>query len=108
MRFSERQGFKRVREILQTDSIDEGLRSRLWNVFMHRCINAADSEYLYRTGKNAFRTFCAALWHDYFKRPTDEIPDLVTRTIEEIRKYFFNCNWYEVYDFVEFVAHRPI
>lgn len=75
---------------------------------MHRCINAADSEYLYRTGKNAFRTFCAALWHDYFKRPTDEIPDLVTRTIEEIRKYFFNCNWYEVYDFVEFVAHRPI
>jgi len=51
---------------------------------------------------------CEALWHDYFKRPTDRIPDLVTRTTEEIRKYFFNCEWYEVYDFVEFVAHRPI
>jgi hypothetical protein len=108
MRFSERQGFKKVREILQTDSIDDGLRSRLWNVFMDRCLNASDSEFLYRSGKNRFRDFCAALWHDYFKRPTDCIPDLVTRTTEEIRKYFFNCEWYEVYDFVEFVAHRPI
>jgi hypothetical protein len=39
----------------QTDSIDDGLRSRLWNVFMDRCLNASDSEFLYRSGKNRFR-----------------------------------------------------
>ena len=108
MRFSERQGFKKVREILQTDSIDDGLRSRLWNVFMDRCLNASDSEFLYRSGKNRFRDFCAALWHDHFKRPVDGIPDTVLGVIGQIRQHFFSCQWYEVYDFVEFVANRPI
>lgn len=109
MRFSERQGFNKVKQILQTDSMDDGLRSRLWNVFMNQCINAAsDSQYLYYAGKGRFREFCSALWHDHFKRPTDEIPDSVTRTIEGIRTYFFARDWYEVYDFVEFVAHRSI
>jgi hypothetical protein len=109
MRFSERQGFKKVKQILQTDSMDDGLRSRLWNVFMNQCINAAsDSKYLYDAGKSRFREFCAALWHDHFKRPIDEIPDTVTRTIEGIRNYFFARDWYEVYDFVEFVANHSI
>jgi hypothetical protein len=108
MRFSERQGFKKVREILQTDSMDDGLRNRLWNVFMDECLNASDSDFLYVRGKDLFRRFCATLWHDHFKLRVDGIPDTVLRTIEQIRHHFFSCEWYEAYDFVEFVAHRPI
>jgi hypothetical protein len=89
--------------------MDDGLRSRLWNVFTKRCINAAsDSQYLYYSGKIPFLNLCSALWHDHFRRPVDEIPDAVVRKIEQIRHHFFSCDWYEVYDFVEFVANRPI
>jgi hypothetical protein len=80
----------------------------LWNVFMSRCINASDSQYLYHAGRSRFNNFCSALWHDHLKRPVDEIPDTVARMIEQIRQHFFSSDWYEVYDFVEFVANRPI
>ena len=108
MKFSERQGFKKPREILQTDSMDDGLRNPLWNVFMDRCLNASDSDFLYHGGKGLFRNFCSTLWHDHLKLRVDGIPDTVVRTIEQIRHHFFACDWYEVYDFVEFVANRPI
>jgi hypothetical protein len=76
--------------------------------FLSQCINASSSDYLYDRGRASFGHLCSVLWHDYFKRPTDEIPDTITGKIGRIREYFFACDWYEVYDFVEFVAYRPI
>src|SRR5579862_7225556 len=108
MRFSERQGFRKVSQILQTDSMDVALRNRLWNVFINRCLNASDPEFLWRAGKANFRDFCLTLWHDHLKRPNDTIADTSSAAIGQIRQHFFGCDWCEVYDFVEFVASRPI
>ncbi len=108
MRFSERQGFKKVSQILQTDSMDVGLRNRLWNVFMSSCMNAHDETFLWYHGKAQFRSFCLTLWHDHLKRPGDTIADTTSAAINQIRQHFFGCDWYEVYDFVEFAANRPI
>jgi hypothetical protein len=47
------------------------------------------------------------LWDNYFKRPIDTIPEETQRCYEEIRKYFFGCEWFEVYDFLEFIVENP-
>jgi len=98
--FSERMGLKRGRTQFQVDEVDYKLRSRLWNKF----ISIYWSELLrdYRT----FREFAEKLWDNYFKRPIDTIPENPHKCYEEIRKYFFNCKWFEVYDLLEFIVEN--
>ena len=98
--FSERMGLKRGRTQFQVDEVDYKLRSRLWNKF----ISIYWSELLrdYRT----FREFAEKLWDNYFKRPIDTIPEDPHKCREEIRKYFFNCKWFEVYDLLEFIVEN--
>ncbi|MDQ2399311.1 AbiJ-NTD4 domain-containing protein, partial [Acinetobacter baumannii] len=45
-------------------------------------------------------------WHNLFKMPIDNMPNNFRNVIERIRKYFFECKWYEVYDFIEFTAQN--
>jgi len=51
-------------------------------------------------------TFLTILWDSYFKLPIDTIPSYWTGSLKAIRKYFFGCNWYQVYNFIEFVANN--
>lgn len=44
------------------------------------------------------------LWINYFKWQIDTLEDYWQSTYAQIRKYFFQCEWYEVYDFVEYIA----
>jgi hypothetical protein len=105
MSFSERQSLKPIRQVLQTDSMDPGLRNRLWNVFIGTCLHYSGFSMSYPDNA-AFQRFCWSLWHDHFKMPVDTIPDFPNKVMVEIRKYFFGCQWYETYDFIEFVANR--
>ncbi len=50
--------------------------------------------------------FNEILWDNYFKRPTDTVPIDPRECYNEIRKYFFECEWYEVYDFLEFIVEN--
>ena len=50
------------------------------------------------------QTLCHNLWFDYFKRPLDTMDKVWASVIRDVRVYFFQCEWYEVYDLVEFVA----
>jgi len=50
-----------------------------------------------------FPLYFQRVWHEYFKRPIDTIPEWPIEAIKQIRNYFFTCQWYEVYDFMEFV-----
>lgn len=45
-----------------------------------------------------------SLWLHYFKRPTDTIDQYWQECYARLRSYFFQAKWYEVYDFIEFVA----
>lgn len=105
MRFSERYGYKRVREIVQIDSVDERLRNRLWNVLkVHVWDNSVDYAFSYDPD---FDSLSHDFWDDYLGARLDELGgDSNPRA--ELRDYFFTCEWHEVYDFIEFVAeHYP-
>ena len=113
MPFSERYGYKPVREIVQIDSVDEPLRNGLWNllqVYVWDYAKASGGMYagyhLSDHGNEDLRQLCHALWFSYFKERLDQLDDNWTETRRELRRYFFECQWYELYDFIEFVANR--
>lgn len=111
MRFSERYGYKKVREIVQIDSIDEPLRNALWSLLkvfvwdqVHASTGIYGGCYLTSESNEQIRTLCKRLWFSYFKKPLDQLDDEWNEVYGQLRKYFFGCEWYEVYDFLEFIA----
>jgi AbiJ N-terminal domain 4 len=105
VRFSERHGYKTARDTIQIDSMDTGLRTSLWNVLK---IHAWDSVNRASTTTlkyhSQMHTFCKKLWFHYFKKPLDTLDHDWDVVLAELRAYFFACQWFEVYDFIEFTA----
>lgn len=101
MLFSQRKGYRPINEVIQVESMSDDLRNSLWNVldaWVWSRIEPRD-----RYGKSAYiNRFARSLWSNFFKKPTDEVPYDSNDTLQEIRRYFFNAKWHEVYDFVEF------
>jgi hypothetical protein len=105
MTFSERLGLKPVKNVVQTDSMDSALQNRLWNVFATSIWKETDRLYSLQDSKNRdLLQLCQSLWHDYFKIPVDTLPGRTVEVIERIREHFFNCQWNEVYDLIEFIS----
>lgn len=113
MRFSERYGYKSVRDLVQLDSIDEPLRNALWSLLkihvwdhVRHTPGIYGGFYLSRESNAELKTLCDRFWFHFFKRPLDQVPHEWQKVLEQLRSYFFQCEWYEVYDFIEFVANN--
>jgi hypothetical protein len=104
MLFSQRKGIKHVKSIIQTDSMDDDLRNGLWNVLKIFCWNRVKKPWI--SHYNDMDTLFTRIWHSYFKWTLDTLHDYYPETYKTIGEYFFKCKWYEVYDFVEFVAQN--
>jgi hypothetical protein len=105
MLFSQRKGLKPVRSLAQKDSIDEDLRYGLWDAFHVNLWKKLE----YHTYHNRFPQsnlwpLFERYWHGYFKRPLDNLPETFHAAHEVVRQYFFQCEWHEIYDFIEFTA----
>jgi hypothetical protein len=108
MRFSERKGIKPVKALIQTDSMDADLRNGLWNALTRRYWNKAQLIGDWYDGDRDAVHLLQSVWSDYFKEPIDRIPNLWSNALLKPRAYFLNCQWYEAYDFIEFVnSVRP-
>lgn len=107
MLFSQRNGLKEIRSVLQKDDIDLPLRNTLWNVF-----HAAIWHNFNSSGRALLSTDLGPLfssyWYSYFKLPLDNLPASFILAKEYVKKYFFSCAWFEIYDFIEFtMEHLP-
>ncbi|MGI5858741.1 MAG: AbiJ-NTD4 domain-containing protein [Tepidanaerobacteraceae bacterium] len=100
MLFSQRHGYKPVKEIIQIDKMDIDLRNALWDSL---CIHYWR---LIEEDHEDLDVLIKIMWHLYFKEPIDTIPEHWGQIYKYIRKYFFECEWYEVYDFIEFIAAK--
>jgi hypothetical protein len=101
MFFSQRKGYKPVSDIIQRDGINEELRNTLWNVldlFIWQKEDFLSTQY----GKPRMEEYSTILWLNYFKKPVDTRSGSSYEYLKIIRDYFFSCEWYEVYDFIEF------
>src|SRR5271169_2566416 len=109
MKFSERYGHIPVRSALQVDGIDDGLRNRLWNLIRARFFSGAPP---YRGTSTDFlpvnqgaNEFLKNLWHNYFKKTVESVGTSYTDALNVFKEYVLGCNWYEVYDLLEFLIN---
>jgi len=108
--FSQRKGFTSAAKALQLEAIDEELRNSLWSalhdVYFNQW-NHTDSYsggYLSPQGQQ-IRVLLETIWCEHFKQPSDTVPHW-PEIIAHTRTFYFKCDWYEVYDLLEFVIKR--
>ena len=106
MIFSQRKGLTKIKDLIQKDSMDDELRTSLWNVLYANYWGDAIKT-------NDFRIFdilMRRIWVEYYKMPADELPPDIneynfTKPYETVRKNFYRCEWFKVYDFLEFIVN---
>src|SRR5690348_13587985 len=93
--FSQRMGLKPIKaSIIQVNLVDDDLRMSLWNDFV---TNAWGGLFPYQRDD-----FAREIWRLYFKRPIDAFtPNFA---LKDFKEYLFSCEWFEVYDFIEFIV----
>jgi hypothetical protein len=107
MLFSQRKGLKPVRSIIQTNDMDSELRNALWDVLQLAIWDEnVDSGYYGNLEQSNLWWLFRMYWHKYFKEPIDKLPSKTKDAIATVRRYFFSCEWHEVYDFMEFSANH--
>lgn len=113
MSFSERYGYKPIKEIIQIESMDEPLRNGLWSLLKVHCWDHVRRSsgiyrgyYLNDYGNEQVYSLCQRLWFNYFKKPLDQLSNDWNDVLTQLRQQFFKCNWHEVYDFLEFVGNN--
>lgn len=108
MKFSQRIGKTTVREALQVESIDTVLENRLWNDILQNFFSRISDPI---TGYSPRVGICKTLWTEFFNEKIDEIPSQyvsgnvsIDRIINFIKKWFFEAEWYEKYDLIEYLS----
>lgn len=115
MKFSERLGYKPVKEQLQVESIDNDLKNSLWSVFLELFFKGLSNEH----PEYLLHTYHKALWFNFFKLPIDtsyihnDSSVSKDKLHQHLRKFFFESkNWYDPFDLIEYSAtyadHRYI
>jgi hypothetical protein len=101
-RFSERKGLRPIKTQMQIDDMDAELRNALWNALTIHYWHKVTGEWI--SHNDEINILLTRLWHGYFKLPIDTLNDYWKTTYKEVREYFFKSKWFEVYDFIEFLA----
>lgn len=94
--FSQRNGFKPVKEVIQINSMDDDLKTGLWNAFYEIYVLNGNWEFL----EEKIRV-------DYFKYPVDECGagDEFYNDIRNCFLYSKDEEFYEICDLMEFIVH---
>lgn len=108
MRFSQRIGKTPVKELLQINSIDVDLMNGLWNIILSDFFTQF-SEVSSRYEESEKSEISRVVWRHFFKKPIDEIDQFdngyvyVPGFLNYLKNWYFNADWYEVYDLIEFL-----
>lgn len=110
MKFSQRIGQTPVRNLIQFEEIDSFLQIKIWNCFLTYFYLNLDDHHQYSTP--SYRAiFCKVIWEHFFNEKVDEIAIdgngyiMTARVLNYIKTWFFEAEWYEIYDFVEFISY---
>jgi hypothetical protein len=108
MKFSERMGLAQIRTVLQLESVSERLRIRIWNNFKDNFLNEFPEE-SYESNLSV-SLFAEYFWKEFLVKFSDDIPrydngEAYSYVIfDDYKSEFLNCEWYYVFEFVEFIA----
>jgi len=100
MKFSDRVGITKIKTELQIELIDDVLRTRIYNIIILLLINKLG---YYIDESDSFYRLIKLMWHYFFKLDFDTIPPTGDSFNSYLKKYFMECEWYEVYNLLEFL-----
>src|SRR5947209_18856953 len=107
-------GLTTAKTVIQINSMDDDLRKGLWNaiieVIQDFLLTPIEEPGDYNKSFHGM-LFTRAIWVKFFKNTVDTYPQInsessVKSYFRKIKEYFFKFEWYEVYDFLEFLANR--
>ena len=93
--FSQRMGYKPVKSVIQVNSMDATLRNALWNDLVLCVWRITNHQFRIELGND--------IWTKFLNKPIDEIPS-TDPNYYHFKNYYFQFEWFEVYDFIEFIA----
>lgn len=106
--FSQRMGIRPMQKVIQRESMDDELRTGLWNCLYlmiwskHSSSNGVEVRIV--------ETLAQLIWVHFFKNPADTMPRLAynyhgtqKNLIDRFKNVLLSREWFEVYDFIEFV-----
>lgn len=105
MKFSQRIGKTSVKSKLQVEFIDDELKNRIWNVILEEFFyQITDYAPGYETQRERV---CKRIWKDFFNETIDNFRDEgyinTENFIQYLRKWFYEAEWFEIYDLLEFI-----
>lgn len=100
-----------MQKAVQREAIDDDLRNRLWSALklvVWDNYSPRDAlGYMHDDSRRLLRVV-EAVWLHHFKAPVDTIPDFGSgypkSAYQVLREHFFEGKWWQVYDFIEFIA----
>lgn len=94
---------KQATKSIQLETIDVDLLNGLWNMVKTFFLDRIP-KYSQYSNETEFNHFSNILWHKFYKLPIDTIPEYDFQTEKFIRDRFFKGQWYDIYDFIEFLT----
>jgi len=108
--FSQRYGHTPAEKAFQRETVSAELRTALWNL-LNLCIWERWEPYQYgwRPDRERINGLLQRLWIRHFNADVDHLPSFHRRDSQKgaydiIKEHFLRCKWYEVFDFIEFMA----
>ena len=107
--FSQRKALKPLQKEFQRETVDDELKNRLWSALKIVVWDKNSGSSSYSADVSRIDVLLDRIWLHFFKFPVDTRPSFRGSYYNEknsyqiIREFFFNAQWYEIYDFIEFV-----
>lgn len=101
--FSQRIGKSPIKSVIQTDTIDDDLKNALWNGLTIFYWDGKVKNDWIEHNPNDVIVLLTRIWIHFFKNRLDEMPKSFDRLQPVIKKFFYGCEWYQIYDFIEFI-----
>jgi hypothetical protein len=103
--FSERYGYKPVRDTVQKESMDIELRTHLWNRVTSYYFSWSPAD-IFLSLSPGSHELATDVWTEFLMKPLDTFEDTWSAFYREIRERYWKFEWFEVYDFIQFLpAH---
>jgi hypothetical protein len=102
--FSQRQGLKPIRTIIQRECADEVLRNALWNYLSVFYLNKFDA-WLKETTP-AINGLATRIWVHHFNNRMDELDHYLPNLRLKLKEDFINLSWNEMFDILEFIPNN--
>ena len=102
--FSQREGFQPFEHLPKGVHIDKTLRTDLWNLIVAHC--GSFGPHHHYTYQSTISDFVASVWTEKLHRRLDHFDSTSLGVYDIVIKHYFSCQWYEVFDFIEFLIEH--